>query len=231
MQTMYPQHSSVPTPGASGCLLFRCPYHVYMGDAYYCNVYKRIADIRTHVRRSHYQKDHCPTCARSFEGKNSLAERDAHIREGSCEYLGDFTYPGATYTQIKAMDKAAENRDKKTPLQKWNEMREILLPRTREAKFEDICAPVSGTEFSIHVHDVIEGYLKTAEMVQFLNTIVAAEMNETQRQDMIEYLKGYSIELLRNSFYPYVFRHEMHIEHTKQCRRPPPKSDKAHREK
>ncbi|RYP74224.1 hypothetical protein DL771_003157 [Monosporascus sp. 5C6A] len=107
-------------------LCFICPFQKYVGHTFYCGHFKRISDLRQHIRRVHVQPLHCPRCGEIFKGD---PDRNVHIRQRECERVRFPPYPGITWEQWGKIHEAASlKQTKRDEVQRWNEMRQILFP-------------------------------------------------------------------------------------------------------
>ncbi|RYP88806.1 hypothetical protein DL770_004598 [Monosporascus sp. CRB-9-2] len=129
---------------------FICPFQKYKGEIFYCGHFKRISDIRQHIRRAHVQRPYCPTCGETFKGDSDRKRLDEHIQRRRCEPTRFPPYLGITWEQWGAINKAASiKKTKRDEVQRWNEMRQILFPGMPPTS--EIYVEVVGTEFSMQV--------------------------------------------------------------------------------
>ncbi|RYP52445.1 hypothetical protein DL769_010678 [Monosporascus sp. CRB-8-3] len=125
-----------------------CPFQKYAGEIYYCGYFKRISDVRQHIRRVHVQPPHCPTCRKTFKGDSDQKRLDDHIRRRQCEFALVPPCPGITLEKWEAIHKAASpKKTKRDEVQRWNEMRQILFPGTPPTS--EIYVEMVGTGFSM----------------------------------------------------------------------------------
>ncbi|RYP30339.1 hypothetical protein DL767_006313 [Monosporascus sp. MG133] len=127
---------------------FICPFQKYVGEIFYCGHFKRISDIRQHIRRVHIQRPYCPTCGETFKGDSDRKRLDEHIQRRRCKPPRFPPYPGITWEQWGAINKAASiKKTKRDEVQRWNEMRQILFPGMPPTS--EIYVEMVGTEFSM----------------------------------------------------------------------------------
>lgn len=59
-------------------------------DTYYmCKGFRRIVDVRQHVRRQHLQRPHCSTCGKTFDNDADHPQLNEHIRRSNCHHLSE----------------------------------------------------------------------------------------------------------------------------------------------
>ncbi len=154
-----------------------CPYHVYGGTAD-CPMFKRVSDVRQHIRRKHLQIPLCPTCGVTFDRDPGRRRLEQNIQQASCIPLQDpFRYPGATWDECLSILDRAGDRGRHSPVQRWNKIREILFPDTEFT--EDIYIQVTGTEFSMRLHHFIILYLHSPMMQTSVTTRLFPQANES----------------------------------------------------
>lgn len=124
---------------------FACPFYLYDRlEGHNClrnHTLNRIADVRTHLLRSHSLPPQCPSCGEVFDedsaGSGPDEDRfDEHVKLHTCQALPTPPRPrrGITRDQFDAVQKSARRgpgwHTKDPPAEKWFEIWDIIFPGT-----------------------------------------------------------------------------------------------------
>lgn len=112
---------------------FSCPFYVRDRHAWRnCmqHSFKRICDVRQHIRRIHLQRRHCPTCGQTFEDDPNDTNLNRHIAARRCQRQ-DFYMPGITADQDRRIAAIRDQGSVRRPAaQRWFEMWRVIFPGT-----------------------------------------------------------------------------------------------------
>ncbi|KAI0152790.1 hypothetical protein GGR57DRAFT_469103 [Xylariaceae sp. FL1272] len=127
-----PQRAKKPEDEAESGRPFACHFGLFDSAKHrdcLSRPQKRISDIRTHIRRKHLcqEESYCPRCFRTFENDTLLDQRDAHIRQRTCQSI-DFPSTFTTQTQWDQMQAASEGRIGSNAKERWYVIWDILFP-------------------------------------------------------------------------------------------------------
>lgn len=118
---------------------FACPFYVYDPKGYArCWLFslRSLADVRQHIRRTHMQPFHCPTCNRVFVRQG---ERDRHINQRTC-IRRDIKIPGITEDQSQQIKDFRNGSG--SEMEKWLKLWGIIFPDAVPPDLSYIKAPV-----------------------------------------------------------------------------------------
>jgi hypothetical protein len=105
---------------------FACPFAKKNPKKFrtcYKHILTRIADVKQHIRRSHYFPMYCPTCLQTFDNAEG---RDDHIVARTCQTIPGYQKEGITETQKEQLRKKVP--PKLDEQEQWFTVFDILFP-------------------------------------------------------------------------------------------------------
>lgn len=133
-----PRHTEEPAPlnkvvmpdEADNGRSFVCPFYLrnrHTGRNCLQHNFKRICDVRQHLRRVHLQPRHCATCGQIFDNDPNESRLNSHIAARRCRRQR-FFIPGITADQDRRIATSTQHSVRRHAAERWFDIWGVIFP-------------------------------------------------------------------------------------------------------
>ncbi|KAI1215034.1 uncharacterized protein F4807DRAFT_18476 [Annulohypoxylon truncatum] len=177
---------------------FACPfYYSDKVEHWHCHrfAFKRIGDVRQHIKRTHIVPIHCPVCGENFDN-NDL--KDVHVDARVCQQH-EFPHSWATIEQLDSMDRAANELNPSSDRERWFTIWDIMFPDTQQPASPYICDTYWGFQASV-TQDAVNEYRRQERYQQV--TGQQTYLGDNVLNDFLSFLNENSLGLTPTAPHP-----------------------------
>ncbi|KAK3385375.1 hypothetical protein B0H63DRAFT_522711 [Podospora didyma] len=177
--------------------LWACPFFLYAKEKHWnCRVYQmhRVGDVRGHIKRCHMEAPvHCPTCWRTFEGKDRNQERIQHVLTRGCQptEAPDSWVTEGQFSRMKGQSTGTTGTPEEL---RWYKIWEVAFPTTT---YRPSSPYYHGSDRIEFMRYIVSLFLESDSFYNLTSQVIASQFCSLDREKTQADLRRVLAELVK----------------------------------